>query len=132
MKILLYKESVIRVFCWGERTITDLRIWDWGLCVGHNPAEYMWWVQPSFGKTVPSGTSTELEGNTCNGCQTRTARMEMHFDEDARPGKIKYLRLWIWKQNYVKRVHHLSIMSVDPVRASYARHQVCRRIEYQC
>ena len=94
--------------------------------------EYLWRVQLSYGKTVPSGTSMELEGNTCNGCRMRTARMEMHFDKDAHPDRIKDLRLWTWKWNFVKHARHLSIMRVDPVRASYAWHQACRRIEYQC
>ena len=90
----------------------------------------LWQVQLSYRKTVPSGTSTELEGNTCNRCRTRTVRTEMHFDEDARAGKIKDLRLWTWKWNFVKHARHLSIMRADLVQASYARYQAYRRIEY--
>ena len=119
---------MIRVFAGASEPYPIFGSWARDCVLG----TVLWQVQLSYRKTVPSGTSTELEGNTCNRCRTRTARTEMHFDEDARPDKIKDLRLWIWKQNYVKRVHHLSIMRVDPVRASYARHQVCRRIEYQC
>ena len=92
----------------------------------------MCWAQSYGAPVVGEGSlrvATEFGGQYLNRCRSRTVLTDTHLDGDTRLGNLR-TELVDLETEYVKPTHHLSIMRMDPVRASYARHHTYRRIGY--